>query len=50
LNLRQLQNFMFIAGATGTIVGNYLTTKGRTPEADKELVEDMGLKVRFNGN
>ncbi len=41
LNLRQLQNFMFVAGATGTIVGNYLTTKGRTPEADKELVEDM---------
>ncbi|MDL1969432.1 MAG: biotin synthase BioB [Candidatus Desulfofervidaceae bacterium] len=44
LNLRQLQNFMFVAGATGTIVGNYLTTKGRTPEADKELVEDMELK------
>ena len=45
LNLRQLQNFMFVAGATGTIVGNYLTTKGRTPEADKELVEDMELKI-----
>ena len=43
LNLRQLQNFMFVAGATGTIVGNYLTTKGRTPEADIELAEDMEL-------
>lgn len=43
LNLKELQNFMFAAGASGTIIGNYLTTKGRNAEDDKELIADMNL-------
>ena len=42
-NLRQLQPFLFMAGANGMMVGNYLTTPGRTREQDMELVADLGL-------
>lgn len=41
--LRQLQPFIFMAGANGMMVGNYLTTPGRTKEQDLELVADLGL-------
>ena len=41
--LRQLQPFIFMAGANGMMVGNYLTTPGRTKEQDEELVRDLGL-------
>ena len=41
--LRQLQPFLFMAGANGMMVGNYLTTPGRTKEQDEELVRDLGL-------
>ena len=43
-NLRQLQPFLFMAGANGMMVGNYLTTAGRTKEQDFELVRDLGLE------
>lgn len=42
-HLRQLQPFIFMAGANGMMVGNYLTTPGRTKEDDLELVRDLGL-------
>jgi biotin synthase len=44
-HLRQLQPFIFMAGANGMMVGNYLTTAGRTKEDDQELVADLGLNV-----
>lgn len=46
VNLRQLQPLIFPAGANGTLIGNYLTTPGRPPEQDLEMIEDLGLEVR----
>ena len=42
-HLRQLQPFIFMAGANGMMVGDYLTTEGRTREDDLEMVTDLGL-------
>lgn len=44
-NLRDLQSWIFLAGANGTMLGNYLTTLGRPPEEDLQLLEDLELKV-----
>ena len=45
-NLRELQSWMFIAGASGTMVGNYLTTSGRSQETDMQMFEDLEVSVR----
>ncbi len=45
-NLRDLQALMFAAGATGTMVGNYLTTAGRPGEEDVRMIADLGLSPR----
>lgn len=44
-NLRQLQPLLFAAGANGLMVGDLLTTTGRRPEQDRELVHDLGLHL-----
>lgn len=44
-NLRELQSWMFLAGADGTMTGNYLTTPGRPPELDKQLLKDLDMPV-----
>ena len=44
-HLRQLQPFIFQAGANGMLVGDYLTTTGRTKEDDLELVRDLALET-----
>jgi biotin synthase len=44
-NLRELQSWMFLAGADGTMTGNYLTTPGRPPELDRQMLKDLGLPV-----
>jgi biotin synthase len=36
---------MFFAGASGTMLGNYLTTEGRRPEEDLQLIKDLELIV-----
>jgi len=46
VNLRDLQALMFAAGATGTMVGNYLTTAGRPAEDDLRMLRDLGLSQR----
>jgi len=43
--LRDMQSWMFHAGANGAILGNYLTTQGRPPEEDLQMIEDLGLEV-----
>jgi len=43
-NLRDLQGLVFFAGANGFMLGNYLTTKGRSPEDDLQLLGDLGLE------
>ncbi len=44
-NLRELQSWMFLAGADGTMTGNYLTTPGRPPELDRQMLKDLELPV-----
>lgn len=44
-NLRELQSWMFLAGADGTMTGNYLTTPGRPPELDRQMLKDLELSV-----
>jgi len=43
--LGTLQPLMYIAGASGTMVGNYLTTSGRDPAADVQEIADLGLSI-----
>lgn len=45
VNLRDLQPLIFAAGANGTMIGNYLTTKGRGAEEDLRMLKDLGLKA-----
>ena len=40
-NLRDLQSWIFMAGASGTMVGNYLTTAGRPVEVDRQMIDDL---------
>ncbi|MBI5048613.1 MAG: biotin synthase BioB [Deltaproteobacteria bacterium] len=42
-NLRDMQCLIFAAGANGMMIGNYLTTLGRPPEEDLQMVKDLGL-------
>lgn len=43
LNLRDMQNWIFYAGCTSIISGNYLTTAGRAVEEDMQMLKDLGL-------
>jgi biotin synthase len=38
------QESLFQAGANGILGGNYLTTKGRDPKRDIEMIENLGLR------
>jgi biotin synthase len=44
-NLRDLQSLIFFAGANGMMIGNYLTTVGRTQEHDRQMLEDLGMRI-----
>jgi biotin synthase len=46
VGLRTLQPLMYLAGASGTMVGNYLTTSGRDPQIDKQEIVDLGFAVK----
>jgi hypothetical protein len=39
-----VQSWIFFAGADSTMIGNYLTTYGRSPEMDHQMVRDLGLR------
>ncbi len=45
VNLRDLQSLAMQAGANGLILGNYLTTMGRSPKQDIQMLEDLGFEV-----
>jgi len=45
VNLRHLQSWMFYAGATGAIIGDYLTTTGRPAADDVQMIDDLGLTI-----
>jgi biotin synthase len=43
--LRDLQAFLFYVGGNGMILGDYLTTKGRSLDDDLIMIKDLGLKL-----
>ena len=45
-NLRDMQSWIFYAGATSCMIGNYLTTAGRSAEDDLRMISDLGLTLR----
>jgi biotin synthase len=49
LVLRDLQSWIFRAGASGMMIGNYLTTRGRSVEDDLQMLADLGLRPRSAG-
>ncbi len=45
-HLRDLQSMIFFAGASGIMVGDYLTTSGRSVDDDLRMLGDLKLKIR----
>lgn len=45
VNLKDYQEHMFDAGASGTMLGNYLTTSGRPTEDDRTMINRLGLEI-----
>jgi len=45
VNLRDLQSWIFNAGATSIMIGNYLTTKGRDANQDLQMIKDLGFRI-----
>jgi biotin synthase len=43
VNLQDYQRHIFDAGASGTMLGNYLTTRGQEPNQDLQMIQDLGL-------
>jgi len=43
--LGELQGMGLVAGANALIVGNYLTTVGRSADEDRALLEALGMPV-----
>lgn len=50
VTLRDLQSMGIVAGANALILGNYLTTPGRTPEEDLRMLDDLEMPVRKDVN
>lgn len=48
-NLRELQSWIFLAGASGMMTGNYLTTPGRAPEQDRQMLTDLEMSIGVCG-
>ncbi len=46
-NLRQLLPLGIVAGCNSLMTGDYLTTPGRSPDLDKEMIRDLGLDAVF---
>jgi len=45
--LRDLQSWMFLAGGSSFLIGNYLTTFGRTPKQDHQMLQDLEMKIHL---
>jgi biotin synthase len=44
--LGEFNSMVFMAGADGLLVGNYLTQKGRRAEDDLNMINSQGLSYR----
>ncbi|MEJ7585682.1 MAG: radical SAM protein, partial [Acidimicrobiales bacterium] len=49
VTLRDLQSMGMTAGINALIVGNYLTTLGRSPQEDLRMLEDLAMPVGVLG-
>jgi biotin synthase len=45
VTLRELQTMGMTAGINALIVGNYLTTLGRSPEEDLQMLDDLRMPI-----
>ncbi|MBN2584444.1 MAG: biotin synthase BioB [Planctomycetes bacterium] len=45
VNLGDAQSQIFAAGADGCLVGNYLTTRGRSASDDRTMIAALGLRI-----
>lgn len=45
VNLRDFQSWIFMAGASGTMIGNYLTTSGRDSMTDLQMFRDAEVTI-----
>ena len=45
ITLRGLQDLGMLSGASGIILGNYLTTGGRSDRDDFEMLERLGFEI-----
>ncbi|NIA06991.1 MAG: biotin synthase BioB [Actinobacteria bacterium] len=45
VNLRDLQSWIFFAGASGCVVGDYLLTSGRSAQDDLQMLADLELST-----
>jgi len=45
VNLREFQSWIFMAGASGMMIGNYLTTAGRNLDMDLQLLRDAEVEA-----
>jgi biotin synthase len=45
MTLRSLAPLIFSAGADALMTGDYLTTKGRMPDEDRQMLADLGLEL-----
>jgi biotin synthase len=44
--LGDMQSMIFMAGASGVMIGDYLTTSGRSVDDDLKMFDDLKLRVR----
>jgi biotin synthase len=45
VTLRSLAPLLFAAGADSLMTGDYLTTRGRLPDEDRQMLADLGLEL-----
>ena len=49
ITLRELQAMGMTSGINALIVGNYLTTLGRTPDEDLQMLSDLQMPIGVLG-
>ena len=47
-NLRRCHSLIFLAGASGIMTGDYLTTAGRRLDEDMDMIRELGYGPRMN--
>ncbi len=48
-NMRDMQSWIFAAGANALMIGSYLTTGGRNVENDMQMIRDAGMEIDPDG-